>query len=165
MIHQKNKRELLEDCIKIANKFGLSAHVHNSSKNREFDYYLAIEDTEKIINLFGKTIKPIVPIGMEKGSYYYTTRKILEILNGNMWLTTSQIRNELQKNGVNLSKVSKVLVRKHLKPLSELGIISRQKDITLRDNKGCILRLDSSWKINGKLTHSEILNFPYGVAK
>lgn len=164
MIHQKNRKELLGDCVKIANRFGLSAHVHDSSKNRSFEYYLAIEDTEKIHRIFGKTIKLVIPRSIGKGNRYYTERKILQILNDVSWLTTTEIKDKLQENGIHLNR-KKMLIHNHLKPLNEVGIILRCKDVASRDNKGRIVRSDSKWKLGVKLTPSQILNFPYGVVK
>lgn len=163
-ITQKHYKGLLEDCVKIANSLGLSAHVHSSSSNRPDEYYLVIEDLIKVKNLFGKTVKNIPNIKRKVRGYYFTKRKILESSDNKKWLTTSEIRNKLNSLGINLSGKSKILVRKHLNPLWKDGFLDKEKDVTLRDNKGRIIRLDSKWKLSRELSPEEILNFPYGVS-
>lgn len=160
MIYQA-KREILDQCISIANKYGLSAHVHKSSIRRKNDFYLAIEDVEKIKKIFGNTIKEIPPLKRGKEFQHYTKRIILRILSRNKWLTTTQIFNELENENIKMSRISNALLNKHLKPLNKSNIIIRNKGYSKRDIKGKFYGIESKWKLNKQLSESQILNYPY----
>lgn len=160
MVHQI-KRKLLEDCIEIANKCGLSAHVHNSSKNRRGEYYLAIENGENIQRVWGKTIKSVPNKYASKGNYYYTKRAILRILNKGKWTPTSKIEEKLKVTGIEISPISNSLLNKHLNPLYKTGIIKREYGRSRRDRLGRFKKAESKWKIYKKMSDFQLLNFPY----
>lgn len=162
MIYQAD-RKILKDCVKVANRFSLSAHVHNSSKNRKRDFYLAVEDVERIKKLFGKTIKTIIIKKVNKGSYHHTKRELLKILNKNKYMTTSEIMDELGRRGIKISRISNSLLNKHLKPLNQKGFIHRKKGYLIRNSRGMFSGVDSKWKFNRNLSKAEILNYPYGI--
>lgn len=162
MIYQSDE-QILEDCVKIANNFGLSAHVHASSKNRDRDFYLAIENLDKVKYVFKSAIKPVNFTKAEKGSIYNTKREILRMLMGKKYLTTTEILNELENKDIKISKRSNVLLNKHLKPLCKKGILSRRKGYLVRNDKGMFVGIDSEWKLKKKFTDAQILNYPYGT--
>jgi hypothetical protein len=163
-IYQKNASELLKDLQKIANLNGLSAHIHNSSRNRKGEQYLVIEDVNKVRKLFGPSPKMIKQFKPKIKGYYTTKRIILQFLNSGSWKKTSEIYEYLKINGNKLSKRSNQLNR-HLNKLWELGLLEKRGSILKRNEKGQFIKSECEWKLKRRLTNEEIMNFPYGVLK
>jgi hypothetical protein len=150
IIISQNNRPLLEQCVTIANRYGISAHVHGCNEN---EYYLALENTKKLNKLFGRTIKYMKVKNHGKGNYYFTKRKILEFLNDIEWRTTVDIRDKLQKQNIKTTKRN--LIQNHLIPLLELGIMESEEHP--------IYKCGYKWKLKCKLSRNDILNFPYSL--
>jgi len=162
-IYQKNAENILRGCLEIANKFSLSAHIH-TSKNRTEEKCLVIENTSKIKKLFGNTVKIIKAKNIKKGNYHITKRAILKKLSNMKWINTSKIYNYLKNKDIYLSEKSN-LIKKHLDPLWVEGILLKIPSQTKRNENGQFTKTECKWKLNVKLSKTQIMNFPYGVVR
>ncbi len=160
MIYQSDEK-ILKYCVKIANKFGLSAHVHRSTLSRERDFYLAIENLDAVKNKFKPVNKLPKFTKPNKGRYYSTKREVLRILNGKEQLTTTEILFELKNRGLKMKKESNSLLNNHLKPLCEKGVLSRKTGYQFRGERGMFSGVESKWKLEKNFTEAQIINYPY----
>lgn len=124
-----------------------------------------MEDVNRIKQLFGETIKHIPSFKHKIIPRYKVKRLILSFLKDKGWGKTSEIYTFLERNGINLSRRSSVLINKHLNKLWKGHIIEKKLSITLRNNKGQFIKSECEWRLSQFLTEKQIMNFPYGVLK